>query len=114
MHKMMVDPRAALLACVAREGSDVAEGALWLAAEDCGDVDLDASLAYLDELAAELQSKAPPQGAEAIPVVADFLRERISLRGAGGGDPRAHYLHTVLGRGSAVPLAAAVLWIAIG
>jgi regulator of sirC expression with transglutaminase-like and TPR domain len=114
MRKMMVDPRAALLACVAREDADVAEGALWLAAEDCGDVDLDASLARLDELATELQSRGPLQGADAIPVIAALLRDRISLRGAGGGDPRAHYLHSVLQRGNAVPLAAAVLWIAVG
>jgi regulator of sirC expression with transglutaminase-like and TPR domain len=114
MPKMMVDPRAALLACVAREGSDVAEGALWLAAEDCEDVDIDASLARLDELAAELQSRGSLHGPDAIAVVADFLRERINLRGTGGGDPRAHYLHTVLARGCAVPLAAAVLWIAVG
>jgi regulator of sirC expression with transglutaminase-like and TPR domain len=114
MREMVVDPRSALLACVARDEADVAQGALWLAAEDCDDVDVDASLAQLDELADELKSRGPAGELEAIPVIAELFRERLRLRGAGGGDPRAHYLHRVLERGSGVPLAAAVLWIAIG
>ena len=45
-----------------------------------------------------------------------FLRletERLRLRGAGGGDPRAHYLHTVLERGAGVPIACSASWIAV-
>ena len=33
---------------------------------------------------------------------------------AGGGDPRAHYLHTVLERGAGVPIACSAIWIAVG
>ena len=108
----MVDPRAALLACAARDESDVALGALWLAAEDCADVDVDSSLATIDELAAELVGLG--EGADVIPAIAAIFRDRLSLRGAGAGDPRSHYLHQILARGCGVPLVATVLWIAVG
>ena len=43
-----------------------------------------------------------------------LARDRLRLRGAGGGDPRAHYLHTVLERGAGVPIACSAIWIAVG
>ena len=48
------------------------------------------------------------------PLVGALLRDRLRLRGAGGGDPRAHYLHTVLERGAGVPIACSAIWIAVG
>ena len=49
-----------------------------------------------------------------LPLVGALLRDRLRLRGAGGGDPRAHYLHTVLERGAGVPIACSAIWIAVG
>ena len=111
---MHVDPRAALLACAALDSSDVALGALWLAAEDCDGVDVDANLARLDELAEAARERGAAESPEGIAALAALFHESLSLRGTGGGDPRAHYLHQLLERGAGVPLAAAVLWIAIG
>ena len=113
-----VDARAALLAEAADPGADIAGVALWIAVEDCEEVDRDACLAQLDELADELRSRSqvrPAGGAVGLAhAVASLLRDRIGLRGAGGGDPRAHYLHEVLRRGAAVPIACSAVWMAVG
>jgi len=108
-------PRAALLDC-AETGGDVAAGALWLAAEDCPGVEPEAWLARLDELAAEVRTRCGANGCSPTdhPLVAALLRDRLRLRGAGGGDPRAHYLHQVIERGTGVPIACSVVWIAVG
>ena len=112
---METDPRAELLACIADPEADVATGALWLAAEDCDDVDVDASLALLADVADELRTRIDGKGGvTVVPLLAAVLRDRLGLRGAGGGDPRAHYLHSVLARGAGVPLTCSVIWMAVG
>jgi len=112
---MEANPRDALLACAGEEG-DVAEGALWIAAEDCPDVRPGQWLQRIDDVAAELQSRCGEGGCSASdhPVMADVLRNRLGLRGSGGGDPRAHYLHHVIERGAGVPIACATIWMAVG
>lgn len=115
IRAMSLDPRAAMLACAAAPDGDVAEAALWLAAEDNPGLDPAPRLALLDELGEELRTRcggSPP--ISAVPVIAGLLRDRLRLRGAGGGDPRAHYLHAVMERGAGIPIACATLWIAVG
>src|SRR5580698_8019564 len=51
----LVEPPEAVLECAARDG-DIAEGALWLAADDCPGVEPEPWLEQLDELAGELRS----------------------------------------------------------
>ena len=104
-----------MLACAAGDG-DVAEGALWMASEDCPGLDPAPWLHRIDELAAELTTRCGIDGCgpDDAPLVATLLRDRLRLRGAGGGDPRAHYLHCVLDRGCGVPIACAAVWIAVG
>ena len=113
----MIRPHAreALLACAAGDG-DVAEGALWLAAEDCPGVEPARWLERIDQLAAELRTRCGIEGCGPgdAPLVAALLRDRLRLRGAGGGDPRSHYLHCVLERGVGVPIACSAVWIAVG
>ena len=112
---MEADPRRALLACADQPYGDIAEGALWLAAEDCAGVDVAGVLRVIDELAGDLGPRLDGmRGADAIPLVHAFLRERIGLRRTGGGDPRAHYIHQVLRSGAGIPISCAVVWIAIG
>ena len=105
-----------MLACAARPDGDIAEAALWLAAEDNPGLDPAPWLAQIDELAGELRTRcgngAPP--ISAIPVIAGLLRDRLRLRGSGGGDPQAHYLHTVIKRGAGIPIACGALWMAVG
>lgn len=112
---MAIVPRQALLSCAGDPCGDIADGALWLAAEDCDDVDRDAALALLDGLGTELRQRMDDlHGADAVPVIAGLLHDRLSLHGAGGGDPRTHYLHTVLARGAGIPISCGAVWIATG
>jgi regulator of sirC expression with transglutaminase-like and TPR domain len=113
---MPVEPVREALLDVARRGGDVAEGALWLAAEDCPGVDPRPWLERIDILASELRTRCGVHGCRPgdAPLVATLLRDRLRLRAAGGGDPRAHYLHTVLERGAGIPIACSALWIAVG
>jgi regulator of sirC expression with transglutaminase-like and TPR domain len=104
------DPRARLLAAAADPATDIAEAALWIAVEDLPDVEPASWLGLLDDLAARLDAGATGP-AEAL---ARLLRERIHLRGAGGGDPRSHYISSVLERGAGTPLACGVIWMAVG
>jgi len=104
-----------MLACVESRDGDVGAGALWLATEDCPDVDPPRWLSLLDDLGEELGNRcdgSPPIAC--VPIIAGLLRERIKLRGAGGGDPQSHYLHRVLERGNGVPLSCSAIWIAVG
>lgn len=114
-----VDPRTALLACAAKADGDVAAGALWLAAEDCENVEVDALLAEIDELAAELSARVGggPAGlpdVAAARLLAAVLEDRLHLHGGDGDDARNHYLHTVITRGEGIPIACSALWIAVG
>jgi regulator of sirC expression with transglutaminase-like and TPR domain len=112
---MEVDPRQALLACAGDPRGDIAEGALWLAAEDCAEVDVDGALRVIDTLAADLgRWLGEARGSDAVTITHAFLRDRVGLRRSGGGDPRAHYLHLVLQRGAGIPISCAVLWMAVG
>ncbi len=112
---MGVDPRDALLACAADPHADIAAGALWLAAEDCAEVDVEGALRVIDTLAADASERlAGARGADAISIIRAFLRDRVGLRRSGGGDPRAHYLHLVLQRGAGIPISCAALWMAVG
>ena len=112
---MEVDPRQALLACAGDPRGDIAEASLWLAAEDCAEVDVDGALRQIDDLAADLSERlGGARGSEAVTVTHTLLRERVGLRRTGGGDPRAHYLHFVLARGAGIPISCAVLWMAVG
>jgi regulator of sirC expression with transglutaminase-like and TPR domain len=114
---MSRDPRTALLAAADADG-DVAEAALWLAAEDNPGLDPAPWLALLDELGEELRTRVGGNGATplftAVPAIAGLLRDRLGLRGAGGGDPQAHYLHSVMERGAGIPIACGALWMAVG
>jgi regulator of sirC expression with transglutaminase-like and TPR domain len=113
---MSRDPRTALLAAADADG-DVAEAALWLAAEDHPGLDPTPWLSQLDELGEELRTRVGGDGAPlfaAVPVIAALLRDRLRLRGAGGGDPQAHYLHSVMERGAGIPIACGALWMAVG
>src|SRR5690349_6978290 len=113
---MARSPRAALLACAQADG-DVAEGALWLAAEECGSIDIAGSLARLGERADELRARGAHAGRPAaanVPVIAGLLADRLGLRPGDAIDPQAHYLHSVLATGRGIPIACSAVWIAVG
>ena len=105
------DPRSLLLAAAADPASDVAEAALWIAVEDFPAVDPAPWLGLLDDLAGHLDGRV---GAGPSAAVAALLRDRLNLRGAGGGDPRTHYLNSVLERGAGTPIACGAIWMGVG
>ena len=57
IRAMDVDPREALLVCAGDPRGDIAEGALWLAAEDCAEVDVPGALRVIETLAADLRRR---------------------------------------------------------
>ena len=83
-----LEAREALLDCAERDG-DIAEGALWIAAEDLAGVEPPRWLGRIEELAAELTVRCGIDGCgpQDAPLVAALLRDRLRLRRAGGGDP---------------------------
>jgi len=105
------DPRSLLLAAAADPASDVAEAALWMAVEDSPGVQPEPWLKLLDDLAAELDGGARHRPSAALAAV---LRTRLNLHGAGGGDPRTHYLNSVLERGAGTPIACGAIWMGVG
>lgn len=109
------DARQAMLDVAAADG-DIATGALWLAAEDCPGVEPERWLERIDELSLQLRDRCGIDGCRPsdAPLVASLLRDKLRLHCSGGGDPRSHYLHTVLQRGAGIPIACAALWIAVG
>lgn len=109
------DARQAMLEVAAADG-DIATGALWLAAEDFPGLDPEPWLERIDELSLALRDRCGIDGCRPsdAPLVASLLRERLRLHCAGGGDPRSHYLHSVLERGAGIPIACAAIWIAVG
>ena len=112
---MRADPREALLACAAEPDGDIVTAALWLACEDAPGLEPAPWVERVDLIAGELRARfggAPP--AMPVPVIAGVLRDRLRLRGAGGADPRAHYLHSVLERGAGIPIACGAIWIGVG
>lgn len=105
------DPRDQVLAAAADPASDIAAAALWMAVEDCPSVDPQPWLSLLDDLASRLDSRAARRPSDA---VAALFRARLNLRGAGGGDPRTHYLNSVLERGAGTPIACGAIWMGVG
>jgi regulator of sirC expression with transglutaminase-like and TPR domain len=114
---MPADPRATLLECVAQPDPDVAEAALWLAAEDDPAVDPAPWLALLDEVAEEVRSRlggSRPPVTGILTVLAATVRDRLRLRGADGSQPGHHYLNSILERGLGNPIGCSAVWIAVG
>jgi hypothetical protein len=104
--------RERLLAAAADPAADIAEAALWIAVEDLPGVDDPGPwLERLEALAGEVGSWDGEPSAVAL---ASLFRARLQLRGAGGGDPRTHYLSCVLSSGVGTPLSWGVIWISVG
>ncbi len=110
----IVNAAVRMLECAQDPRGDVGEAALWLAADDDETVDVPFWMERLDQLAAHLMaSTAGRSGEEVIPECARLLRDELHLRGCGGANPSAHYLHSVLERGAGTPVSCGVVWMAV-
>lgn len=116
----MNDPRERFCAAVERPESEInlAETALWVAAEEYPELDVPAYVARLDVLAREVEPRI---------TAATTLRERVDClneflfreRGFAGNrerydDPRNSFLNDVLDRGCGIPLTLAIVYVEIG
>lgn len=111
----MADARAKVVECAAHPKGDVGEAALWVAVDDHPSLDVNEWLDRLDTVGAVVREEVHGStGVDVVPRFAQALRTTLNLRGAGGGTPAVHYLHTVLTRGSAIPLSASIVWMAVG
>jgi regulator of sirC expression with transglutaminase-like and TPR domain len=106
------EARERLLAAARDPSADIGEAALWIAVEDLPGVDAPGPwLDRLDALASQLGTRNGEPPAVAL---AALFRSRLQLRGAGGGDPRTHYLSSVLSSGVGTPLSWGAIWMAVG
>lgn len=115
--------REMFLSCANGETGDIADGALWLAVDDFPNLDIAPYRALLDEAGDAYRRKTASlslsNGSTAgdaplyLEAMLDVLSAYLPIRGAGGGDPRQHYLHKVIDRKQGVPLLCSVVWCAV-
>lgn len=114
---MAADPRTRLLESLGQLDPDVAEAALWLAAEDDPAVDPAPWLALLDDVAEEVRPRlggGRPPASGVLTVLGATVRDRLRLRGADGSEPGHHYLNSILERGQGNPIGCSAVWMALG
>jgi regulator of sirC expression with transglutaminase-like and TPR domain len=96
---------------------DLAEAALWIAAEEDGPVDVERYLARLDELADALRPRISPEHTprERLDQLLAYMFRELGFRGneADYYDPRNSYLHQVLDRRCGLPISLALLLIEV-
>lgn len=104
---------------VAREpDADLADAALWIAAEEYRDLDRAAYLRYLDDVAGAVERRiaASPD----VHAARDALSEEVFVRQGFTGnateyyDPRNSYLNEVIDRRRGIPISLAVVYLSIG
>jgi regulator of sirC expression with transglutaminase-like and TPR domain len=96
---------------------DLAEAALWIAAEEQPGLDVPAYLAQLDELAET--ARPVVEGVETARERAVWLTRQFAIEAAFRGnsedyyDPRNSYLNEVLDRRLGIPITLAIVWISL-
>lgn len=100
------------------EDVSLAEGALWIAADEYPGLAVDAYLAQLDEMAAKLRGRlrADVATAEKLLALNHFLFGELGFCGNGDDyyDPRNSFLNEVLERRLGIPITLGVVYIEIG
>jgi regulator of sirC expression with transglutaminase-like and TPR domain len=112
--------RAQLYEVATRADGDPATGALWIAAEEVGDLDVDRYLDFLQERADAVQRAVggrtdDPEALRA--ALAGELFERQGFRGDGGEnyyDPRNSYLNEVIERRRGIPITLSIIYLSVG
>jgi regulator of sirC expression with transglutaminase-like and TPR domain len=113
-------PRArfAEIAVLPDERIDLAEAALWIAAEEQPGLDPAPWLARLDEMADRLRPRLEPASCdlERVEALAGYLADEVGLRGNAEDyyDPRNSLLNEVLARGLGIPITLALVHMEVG
>jgi regulator of sirC expression with transglutaminase-like and TPR domain len=113
-------PRArfAALAGLPDERIDLAEAALWIAAEEQPGLDPAPWLCRLDEMADRLRPRLERSSGDLdrVRALAAFLADEVGLRGNAEDyyDPRNSLLNEVLARGLGIPITLALVYMEVG
>jgi regulator of sirC expression with transglutaminase-like and TPR domain len=118
MSRSLDEIRAQLYEVAARADGDAATGALWIAAEEVGGLDVDRYLDYLQERADDVQ-RAVGSGRHDSAVrdaLAGELFDRQGFRGDQSDyyDPRNSYLNEVIERRRGIPITLSIVYLAVG
>lgn len=102
---------------MADEDIDVAEAALWIAAESDSRVDVAAALAQLDALAEQARPAVQAAGSEGEKIEALnrvlFVEQRFRGSRDDYYDPRNSFLHEVLARRQGIPISLSIVYVEI-
>ncbi|HTO08355.1 MAG TPA: tetratricopeptide repeat protein [Myxococcota bacterium] len=105
------------IAALADARIDLAEAALWIAAEEYPELDVPACLARLDDLASAVASRVTraPSALECVERLNDFLYRECRFRGNREDyyDARNSFLNDVLERRTGIPITLAIVWVAV-
>jgi regulator of sirC expression with transglutaminase-like and TPR domain len=98
--------------------ADLAAAALWIAAEEYPDLDHQAYLGYLDDVAGAVQQRLTDDGnsdaARGALAEEVFVRQGFTGNATEYYDPRNSYLNEVIDRRRGIPITLAVIYLAIG
>ena len=98
--------------------ADLAEGALLLAAHEYPDLDIDACLQQLQDMADTLRKRLRPDisPSETLIALNHYLFDELGFRGNAADyyDPRNSYLNDVMERRLGIPISLSVLYIDVG
>ncbi|MBW2269575.1 MAG: tetratricopeptide repeat protein [Deltaproteobacteria bacterium] len=116
----MTDPREQFRAAIERPELqiDLAETALWVAAEEYPGLDVPAYLARLDGMAQEVGPRVRAAGglAARVDCLNDYLFRECGFAGNREhyDDPRNSFLNDVLDRGCGLPITLAIVYVEVG
>jgi len=94
---------------------DLGRAALWIAQEAYPDLDVEEYLAALDEMAAEVQERLPPERypLRVIRILNHYLFEDLGFRGNSEDyyDPRNSFLNEVIDRRTGIPITLSLIYL---
>jgi regulator of sirC expression with transglutaminase-like and TPR domain len=118
MARSVEEIRTRLYDAARARGGDAAAGALWIAAEEVGDLDVDRYLDFLEACAEAVQRAVG--GDRTSDAVRDALGDELFGRQGFRGDqsdyydPRNSYLNEVIERRRGIPITLSIVYLAVG
>jgi len=110
--------RSELYRIAGQSDADLAAAALWIAAEEYPDLDPQAYLRYLDDVAATVERRvaAAPDPDAARDALSDemFVQQGFTGNATEYYDPRNSYLNEVIDRRRGIPISLAVVYLSVG